>query len=170
LAYAVAPANTMSTAFGVGASSITSGTVYIDDVTAYFLPYQDQYVTEDGPTNFTTETVIATVTLVVPRETGYFDVIVQAKCDIALADPDNQITIRIRRDNTSGAVLDGSTAAIYPNTAAGTVHHITTIGFDSDPNTAGQTYVLTAEKSAGTGTPSAHRIVLLGSQRNILLL
>jgi hypothetical protein len=168
-AIATAPANTMSVAFGVGCSSITSGEAYIDDVTAFFLPYQDQHFEADGPTNFTTETVIGTVTMVSPRETGFFDVIVQAKCDVLLANSDNVFTFRIRRSNLAGAVLNGSTTAIFPGTAAGTSHNVFTQGWDSDPNTTSQDYVFTAERS-GTGTPSAFRIALLASQRNVLLL
>lgn len=161
------PATAVKVRFGVRAGTVGSGEAYFDDVSAFWLPYQDQHSEATGPIGFTGETVIGSVNIGSAREIGYYDVIVQAVATITTANADNEIALRIRRDNVTGAILVGSPRTLVPSIVS--AHPVFTMGFDSDPNTTSQTYVLTAQRTAGTGTPQAYEITMLVSQRNILM-
>ena len=165
---AVVPALSSYLRFGVLCPQLDAGEVYWDDVVAYFLPFQDQHTEAAGPVTFTgTETVLGTVNIGSAQATGLYHVIVEADVTVTGGSAIDTYQLQIRRDNTSGAVLVGSTTGALS-------HGVDTIrtrvtGFDSAPNTVTQTYVLTGQRIAGAGTETAIGITMRVSQRNIAL-
>jgi hypothetical protein len=164
----VLPAGTTYLRFGIRCPQLDAGEVYFDDVVAFFLGSQDQHSEAAGPVTFAgTETVLGTVSIDAAQNTGFFPVIVQALVSITPGDAADVYQLQIRRDNASGAVLAGSPTG-------GLTHGIHVIrspvmGFDSNPNTVTQPYVVTGQRLSGSGTLSATGITMLCSLRNIAL-
>lgn len=168
-ANAVVPANACFLRFGFRCPTISSGEAYWDDVTAYFLPFQDQHSETAGPVAFTgTEVVLGTINIGSAQDTGLYHVVVQAFVTIEQGNATDTYQLRIRRDNTAGAVLSGSaTGALCHQSVA--ITRIPVMGFDANPNTVTQNYVVTGQRLSGSGTFNASNITMLVSQRNIAL-
>lgn len=140
-------------------NALFTGTVDTGDVTDDAISVAATSTTSGNVTVTAAELDIETVTIT--TNSGF--VVIHGKTNLECTADAAEITVRIRKDNTTGTILDAAAVAVAD--ASFNLTSVNIIGVDTSP-AASQTYVLTGDKGvSGTVVGSLRVLVAMNFKK-----